>query len=353
MYKEILMKSKRFITMFRQLNIRRLESTLQKNKINPDIQGNMSKKEKGNDVLELMNDISAKLFALHARLKLGPQFPNATLVKTFLDFKVTNGLGPVPNNRPLFTLGTCITEYFVTEYLMARWPRLPCKIMNAALSGYCGTKALSKIGLEWGLETSNKEVNVVPKSSKNELDNVFFEVLSEARNGKLVFKKRSLHDCSSSMYNKHLEKVVSRMVLSVIGGVYLHCGLVPVKKFVNDHVMSRHLSISSMFSFEQPGRELSVLCSRQKLEPPVSRLIAETGRRSSAPLFVVGVYSGNDKLGEGHGSSLKEAKYRASVDALKAWYLYESKEFNCPSKTLENDKEIYTPVHIDYGEVIV
>lgn len=52
-----------------------------------------------------------------------------------------------------------------------------------------------------------------------------------------------------------------------------------------------------------------MLCSRQKLKPPVSRLIAETGRCSSSPLFVVGVYSGHEKLGEGHGSSLKEAKH--------------------------------------------
>ncbi|QSL64061.1 hypothetical protein MERGE_000216 [Pneumocystis wakefieldiae] len=348
------MKSRGLISIFCQLNIqRRLESTLQKNIIKVNMSGDVNKKEE-KDVLKLMDDVSAKLFALHARLKLGPQFPNVTLVKTFLDFGVTNGLGPVPNNRHLFTLGTCITEYFVSEYLMVRWPRLPYKIMKAALSGYCGTKALARIGLEWGLETSNKEVNVIPNSLKNELNSVFFEILSEARDGRLVFKRKGLpHAYSSSTHYEHLEKVVSRMVLSVIGGIYLHCGLVAVKKFVNDHVISRYLSISSMFSFEQPGRELSVLCSRQKLDPPVSRLIAETGRRSSTPLFVVGVYSGNDKLGEGHGSSLKEAKYRASVDALKAWYLYESKGFDFPSKTLENDKEIYTPVHIDCGEVIV
>jgi large subunit ribosomal protein L44 len=42
------------------------------------------------------------------------------------------------------------------------------------------------------------------------------------------------------------------------------------------------------------------------------RLLKETGRFSNSPLFVVGIYSGLDKLGEGFGSSLKMAEYRAS-----------------------------------------
>lgn len=41
-----------------------------------------------------------------------------------------------------------------------------------------------------------------------------------------------------------------------------------------------------------------------------TRLLKETGRHSISPIFVVGVYSGADKLGEGFGSSLKMAEYR-------------------------------------------
>lgn len=40
------------------------------------------------------------------------------------------------------------------------------------------------------------------------------------------------------------------------------------------------------------------------------RLLKETGRFSNSPVFVVGIYSGQDKLGEGFGSSLKMAEYR-------------------------------------------
>jgi large subunit ribosomal protein L44 len=40
------------------------------------------------------------------------------------------------------------------------------------------------------------------------------------------------------------------------------------------------------------------------------RLLKETGRFSNSPVFVVGVYSGAEQLGEGFGSSLKMAEYR-------------------------------------------
>lgn len=345
-----------FFFSFYRLDIPRKQGFMlqRKNKISVDMVRNMSRKVEKHDISKFMNNISAKLFALHARLNLGSKFSNVTLVRAFVDFRVANGLELIPNNQGLSILGTCITHYFVSEYLITRWPRLPYKIIKSALWGYCGTKALTKVGREWGLETSDKEVNVFPDFSENELNQVVFEILSEARNGKLVFKRKGwIPDYILPKDNEHLENVISRTVMSIIGGIYLHYGLSDVRKFIDDHIISRYLSISSLFSFEQPGRELSVLCSREKLEPPISRLIAETGRRSSAPLFVVGVYSGNEKLGEGNGSSLKEAKYRASVDALKAWYLYESKGFDRPSKTLENDKEIYIPVHIDSGEVIV
>lgn len=43
------------------------------------------------------------------------------------------------------------------------------------------------------------------------------------------------------------------------------------------------------------------------------RLLKETGRFSNSPVFVVGIYSGNEQLGEGFGSSLNMAEYRVRV----------------------------------------
>src|SRR5882762_8832069 len=46
------------------------------------------------------------------------------------------------------------------------------------------------------------------------------------------------------------------------------------------------------------------------LRSPLHRLLKETGRFSNSPIYVVGIYSGADQLGEGFGSSLRMAEYR-------------------------------------------
>lgn len=71
-------------------------------------------------------------------------------------------------------------------------------------------------------------------------------------------------------------------------------------------------------------------------------------------MFVVGVYSGKDKLGEGAGSSLDEARTRAAAAALKAWYLYRPLEVTVPSSTEgELDTSKWRPNLIDCGEIVV
>lgn len=42
-------------------------------------------------------------------------------------------------------------------------------------------------------------------------------------------------------------------------------------------------------------------------------LLKETGRISENPIFIVGMYSGVDKIGEGYGSSLKMAETRVLI----------------------------------------
>ena len=49
------------------------------------------------------------------------------------------------------------------------------------------------------------------------------------------------------------------------------------------------------------------------------RLLKETGRLSISPVFVVGIYSGADQLGEGFGSSLKMAEFRVSLSVIKSY----------------------------------
>lgn len=149
------------------------------------------------------------------------------------------------------------------------------------------------------------------------------------------------------------EQASATFVRAVMGAIYLHAGRPAAKRFFEQHFLSRHLNISELFNFSQPARDLSRLCARENFEPPVARIISETGRKSRHPVFIVGIYSGRDKLGEGAGSSLVEARARAAVAALKGWYLYSPLNVRVPSSMEEENAAPWKPVHVDLGEVIV
>lgn len=119
-----------------------------------------------------------------------------------------------------------------------------------------------------------------------------------------------------------VEAASATFVRSLFGALYLHAGTQPTKSFHAAHILSRHLDLHTLFHFTHPTRDLSRLCARENFEPPVARLISETGRLSRTPVFVVGVYSGEELLGEGAGASLDEARVRAAAAALRGWYLY-------------------------------
>ena len=87
----------------------------------------------------------------------------------------------------------------------------------------------------------------------------------------------------------------------------------------------------------------------------MARLISETGRFSRHPVFVVGVFSGNDKLGEASGSSPNEARIRASAQALKSWYLYSPNGgvgVRVPSEMEDEGAKPWEPALVDCGEVV-
>lgn len=154
---------------------------------------------------------------------------------------------------------------------------------------------------------------------------------------------------------KPTDEAYAGFVRAVIGALYLHGGQEAAKTFIKDHILSRHLDMASLFQFSQPIRDLKRLCAREDFEDPVARILSETGRYSRTPVFVVGIFSGSEKLGEGADASLDLARERASVAALKSWYLYSpGPDVNVPSDMEGNTKKStpWEPVHIDIGEIV-
>ncbi|KAL5594140.1 hypothetical protein BROUX41_001186 [Berkeleyomyces rouxiae] len=338
---------------------------------------------------------SAKLHALHARLGLSDKFSIHTLARALVDPSADEN--PKFNNVNLAYLGNTIISYHLSEFLVCKYPRLPMLVLYEVMRGYSGSEALSLVARQWGVESASepggevdpgllqfstdpaksvkqrtwgyvrKEASYAEKynwrrsvSSRAVLDDVFGDAVpskekdaaspaaSEA--GKLP--REIVEDQRRAWMNVRAQAMAG-FVQAVVGGIYIHRGRDAAKSFVRSHLLSRTLPVDKMFSFRIPTMELAKLCAREGFEPPVARMESETGRTSRTPVFVVGIYSGTDKLGEGIGSSQYEARQKAAMNALKAWYLYSPGDnVPVPSDMYTKSAGPWKAPYIDIGEIV-
>lgn len=324
---------------------------------------------------------SAKLAALHARLSLSTKIPLQTLARTLVD----PSADPHPrfNNANLAYVGSALLQYHTSEFLVTKWPRLPMGIIYGAVRGYIGPTVLHRIARAWGVEAAGAPGEEVDpgylqysldrhtvtlqkfgytytaakkredygwkrgKSDRTILDGPFGvndPARVEAFKETPARKKRWVEDI-----NEHAH---ANFVCAVVGAVNLHCGREAAKTFIQSYMLSRHLDLSHLFNFKLPQLELTRLCAREDFQPPVARLLSETGRLSRTPVFVVGIYSGRDKIGEAAAANLTTAKIAATINALKSWYLYSPGDVDVPSDTLAEGAAPWTPVYVDPGEIV-
>jgi dsRNA-specific ribonuclease len=339
---------------------------------------------------------SAKLAALHARLSLSQRIPLQTLARTLIDASADEN--PQFNNTNLAFVGQTIMNYHVAEWLMCRYPRLPMTIVWEAMKGYAGNKTLFQVAKSWGVESAaapggevdpgllqfdhsdpskgvallgfgytRVEVARLPKchwrrgvANRVVFDDDFGNEVKPTAEGGLKTGEREISD-EDPAYMRYgnedtrnvAEKAHALFVRAVVGAVYAHCGRDTAKAFIKAHILSRTLDLARVFRFNNPTVELATLCARENFEAPVARLLSETGRLSRTPVFVVGIYSGKDKLGEAAGPSLDAARWKAAMNALKSWYLYSPGDnIRVPSDVVENNAKPWTPAYIDMGEII-
>jgi dsRNA-specific ribonuclease len=317
---------------------------------------------------------SAKLAALHSRLSLSNKIPLETLARALIVPSADKN--PSFNNANLAFLGSTFINYHVLEFLVCKWPRLPMAVLYEALRAYSGKESLHQVARRWGVEAAaapGEEVDPgllqwAPRdadmqsrwgsvrqesaftdrfkprrgiSSRVVYDNAFGDPVKVEKMG------------SEEGYKYYQHEAYSSFVQAVVGAVYTHAGQDAARDFVKAHVLARQVDVSTMFEFKLPTRELSMLCAREGFEAPIARLESETGRHSRTPVFIVGIYSGSEKLGEGGGPSLNIARWKASMNALKAWYLYSpGNRVRVPSDMYEPDAKPWKAPHIDIGEVI-
>ncbi|EXJ69565.1 uncharacterized protein A1O5_07601 [Cladophialophora psammophila CBS 110553] len=318
---------------------------------------------------------SAKLAALHARLALPSRFPLETLARTLIDDSADRS--PRFNNKAFALLGNDLLGFYTSEYIISQYPRLPLAVIYAAMYAYHGPATLTQMTREWGVEAAAEPGGEVDPGLLQFKRMSPEQTLGDGESGPnnnnndprakwtRSLSAKSVHNDQFGELPEHpippedlaskgvtLQRASTNFVRAVIGAVYLHAGRAAAKKFYSDHFMSRQLDMSSLFQFKNPTRDLSRLCGREGFQAPVAKILSETGRKSRTPVFVVGIYSGSDLLGEGAGASLDEARTRAAVAALKGWYLYSPTEFRLPSEMEEPGAKPWTPILVDAGEVV-
>lgn len=273
------------------------------------------------------------LVALHSRLRLPEEFTLSTLLQA-LNARVADGLA---NNFGLSTLGKTLMLYYVAEHLVVTYPRLPMAVHNAAVNAYMGHEALAQIGKGWGIEPDHtlklaKYLAKEPEAAEyGRLRFLAEEVKEEPTEAgiseveTMTKEERETHglDQNESSLVPREQRAYASAVKAVVGGLYTHCGEEAAKQFVLNHVLLRKVPVEQMFQFSRPTRELTRVLDKLAVQEPLEvRLMAETGRLSAHAIYVAGAFAGGDKLGEGVGSSVNEAKTRAVVSALMAYYLY-------------------------------
>ncbi|KAH9987122.1 60S ribosomal protein L3 [Russula compacta] len=195
---------------------------------------------------------------------------------------------PPPANGNLSTLGNALLGLFASELVAASYPHLPTRVIKAAVSAYVGPSTCANVA---------NEVGAAP-------------LLRWHRTPPTPLKPAILHhDALSS---------ISRSLVALI---YQRRSLSSARKFAHQFFLSREVDLRKMLKFRDPKVALAETVAKFGREKPISRLLKETGRASNSPVFVVGVYSGTEQLGEGFGSSLRMAEYRAAEDALHRLYL--------------------------------
>jgi dsRNA-specific ribonuclease len=312
---------------------------------------------------------SAKLAALHARLKLPEKLPLQTLARTLVDSSADPSRDF--NNSSLAQVGSSLLSFHVSEWLLCTYPRLPMAVLFSAMNAYIGPATLTRLAQEWGVESAavpGAEVDPgLLQFSKMKPGAVLPVATSVRPNNEWNYRRgmssRIVYDDefgdvlarNAAQETQTTEAAHAHFVRALIGSIYLHSGRAEAKAFIRAHILSRHLPIDKLFVFETATRDLSRLCAREDFEFPVARLLSETGRHSRHPVYVVGIYSGKDKLGEAAGASLDEARMRAAIAALKSWYMYspvpgQGTNVRVPSDVEQGGK--WDGVHIDMGEIV-
>ncbi|KAL3894567.1 MAG: hypothetical protein SGCHY_005198, partial [Lobulomycetales sp.] len=100
-------------------------------------------------------------------------------------------------------------------------------------------------------------------------------------------------------------------------------GAKATREFIHTHFLSRTIKVGDHIHYliQRPRALLVRIFENLDRPRPIARILKESGRASRHPVFLVGIFSGGEKLGEGYGESLAMAEIRATRAVIEEHYL--------------------------------
>jgi large subunit ribosomal protein L44 len=196
-------------------------------------------------------------------------------------------------------IGKSALSYYVTESIICQYPKMPAGACFSIVQSLIGRPSCSSIGKQLG-------VTMVMRW-KNKFDKKEDKILMKRQARK---EERVATDLGEAA-------AVAVVVESLIGALHQEAGVAVARNFIKAHFLSRAVDVEAhvdlFLKLQVPRLLLRRICKTNGLAKPIARLLKETGRMSSSPVFIVGIYSGVLKVGEGYGSSTSMAETRVNT----------------------------------------
>jgi ribonuclease-3 len=214
--------------------------------------------------------------------RIGVRFHNLDLLKTAFVHRSYLNENPgfeLPHNERLEFLGDAVLELIVTEHLYRSFPNPEGELTNWR-SALVRGEMLSRIATGLGM------------------DDYLFLSRGESRSGG---KARSL--------------ILANATEAVIGAVYLDQGYESAKEFIHKYVIAHLPEILEQELHIDAKSKLQEWAQEQRSQTPHYKVLSEEGPDHDK-VFTIGVFLGDELVGQGVGPSKQAAQQEAATAAL-------------------------------------
>lgn len=214
--------------------------------------------------------------------RLGVKYNDQSLLDTALTHRsyLNENKSIKEHNERLEFLGDAVLELVTTEYLYKNYPNPEGELTNWR-SALVKTETISDVSRELGVEE--------------------YLLMSKGE---------------SKSFGRSRQLLLANAFEAIAGSIYLDQGFEAVRDFITKNLLGRLDYIIEEKLYIDPKSEFQELAQEREGITPRYEVISEEGPDHDKK-FLVGVFVGETKWGEGTGSSKQAAQQAAAISAVK------------------------------------